>query len=701
MRLLTSTVYRAFPELDSYDVPHCERFLARARGGGGSKAACALAMLVAAFSTFGVLLVGILKVSIKFWPHPSVGGPGDVGMVLAIVVASVSGPLMALFVRDRVLHSRIRYILRIQGVCGGCGYSLIGLSLDVHNNVRCPECDQANEVDPAMAELVVQGEIRTVAAVHDQTPKRKPFFSARSMRTALRWAGGASVTIVILALLALGINEVRVRIVVAQALAIPSATPAMNNYVATLGTGGTSLNIKGVRPAQGVFWEQLYAIDKTFGRIAKEVTAAEVYGLRASLKDGVETALDPADISPDGTGWIIQFQILPQDVSKIHEATQAGHFKQLDAVMAIERKERTQENGYRENPSYLFSSVDNVSSSMSAIIERARLTVVEQRAPEFLDALRTGFAIAHLFQSFPTVMSYWWGAQYELWIHDVVGAALSSPMRNEILDDLAALYAQEVPNFPMSHPWRGIALGAAKNAVPWFSDPALVRFGSISATGGIVRNVADQGVVKTWQMYTNSSQRLGSLDENISAFEVALAEYEAAAALPVSSRIVPAGLGMSEFLPLRYHAVMMSHTLTQLDKRREQRAGIAAWIAVERYRARTGKLPASLADLVGHELTTLPTDPISGKPFGYKTTSRGGYLVYGLGSNGIDDGGQCTASMKTPQLVARWNAESWNANTIGTTLDDAINITKLIKVMDVTPSPPQTPKPGFGDTPLQ
>lgn len=63
----------------------------------------------------------------------------------------------------------------------------------------------------------------------------------------------------------------------------------------------------------------------------------------------------------------------------------------------------------------------------------------------------------------------------------------------------------------------------------------------------------------------------------------------------------------------------------------------AAALAV--YRARHGEYPDELAALVPDVLPELPLDLYSEKPFIYERKSDGGYLLYSVFENGVDDGG--------------------------------------------------------------
>ena len=65
----------------------------------------------------------------------------------------------------------------------------------------------------------------------------------------------------------------------------------------------------------------------------------------------------------------------------------------------------------------------------------------------------------------------------------------------------------------------------------------------------------------------------------------------------------------------------------------------AAAVAVVRYRLSHGKYPARLEDCVPEFLAAVPTDPCDGQPIRMKAL-EGGMILYSVGSDGKDDGGQ-------------------------------------------------------------
>lgn len=72
------------------------------------------------------------------------------------------------------------------------------------------------------------------------------------------------------------------------------------------------------------------------------------------------------------------------------------------------------------------------------------------------------------------------------------------------------------------------------------------------------------------------------------------------------------------------------------------RRQVIAAIALKRYQLKHGSYPPDLASLVPEFIATVPLDPIDGKPLRYRPNGDGTYLLYSIGLNGKDDGGDAT-----------------------------------------------------------
>jgi hypothetical protein len=76
-----------------------------------------------------------------------------------------------------------------------------------------------------------------------------------------------------------------------------------------------------------------------------------------------------------------------------------------------------------------------------------------------------------------------------------------------------------------------------------------------------------------------------------------------------------------------------------------------AAIAVNRCQLRHGKLPSSLEALVPEFLAAVPYDYMSAKPLCYRLKNDGSYVLYSVGLDGKDDGGDPTPTPGgTPSL---------------------------------------------------
>ena len=89
---------------------------------------------------------------------------------------------------------------------------------------------------------------------------------------------------------------------------------------------------------------------------------------------------------------------------------------------------------------------------------------------------------------------------------------------------------------------------------------------------------------------------------------------------------------------------------TATRRETERRMTVVA-IALKRYELRQGRWPSSLPTLVSEFLNAVPIDQMSGKPLVYRLNADGTFVLYSVGEDGKDDGGDPRpATPITPEL---------------------------------------------------
>jgi hypothetical protein len=78
--------------------------------------------------------------------------------------------------------------------------------------------------------------------------------------------------------------------------------------------------------------------------------------------------------------------------------------------------------------------------------------------------------------------------------------------------------------------------------------------------------------------------------------------------------------------------------------------------ALERYRLAHGEYPETLNALVPQFIEKLPHDIIGGQPLHYRRTDNGQFLLYSVGWNEMDDGGQVVSK---PDGSEDWGKGDW------------------------------------------
>jgi hypothetical protein len=84
-------------------------------------------------------------------------------------------------------------------------------------------------------------------------------------------------------------------------------------------------------------------------------------------------------------------------------------------------------------------------------------------------------------------------------------------------------------------------------------------------------------------------------------------------------------------------------------------------VALKRYGLRHGKIPPDLASLVPGFLAAVPRDLIDGKPLRYRSNADGSFVLYSVGEDGLDDGGNPYPEIapRSEQGYSAWSGRDW------------------------------------------
>lgn len=83
-----------------------------------------------------------------------------------------------------------------------------------------------------------------------------------------------------------------------------------------------------------------------------------------------------------------------------------------------------------------------------------------------------------------------------------------------------------------------------------------------------------------------------------------------------------------------YHKAMDKAVIAET-----QRRVVVTAVALERYKRRSGNLPAELTALVPKFLSVVPIDPMDGEPLRYRHSGTNSFLLYSIGLDGVDGDG--------------------------------------------------------------
>lgn len=139
------------------------------------------------------------------------------------------------------------------------------------------------------------------------------------------------------------------------------------------------------------------------------------------------------------------------------------------------------------------------------------------------------------------------------------------------------------------------------------------------------------------------------LDGLYKSFDTALSEPMAGIRYALSAIAIPNGKRAAS-------SAVRNETLRRL-------AVVA--IALKRYQMQNHSQPPTLEALVPNFISALPSDPMSGKALCYRVDSSTGFVLYSVGEDGVDDGGQATAvTPASGSEIWYWKDWVWPTTTV-------------------------------------
>ena len=106
----------------------------------------------------------------------------------------------------------------------------------------------------------------------------------------------------------------------------------------------------------------------------------------------------------------------------------------------------------------------------------------------------------------------------------------------------------------------------------------------------------------------------------------------------------------------------MGSVVNKTIKIEAARRVVVAAIALKRFQVKHGKWPQTLGELTPEFFAAVPVDPFDGKPLRYHPNADGTFLLYCVGEDGVDDGGDPNLPVGISSTLLHWqntHARDW------------------------------------------
>ncbi|HZW10710.1 MAG TPA: hypothetical protein VFF69_12470 [Phycisphaerales bacterium] len=642
MRLPYSRIYRAFPELDRYTDVQCARFVDAACRSGWRRhahrvllAALFLGAAVVCLLVFARLLAPAEGWLRRVWR----AAPEVVAWIPAAFGALLAPALATLLARDFLLIRRIRYVLRFRGVCPLCRYSLVGLPIPPGNVLTCPECGHESDVDPSLSELTRNeiGECRLTPGV---VAEPSQFWTARRRRLARQAAMAAAVLFLVVLPLCWGGYEL---FLARQAAAARKDRPRVSGLMAYVEANQPP----GVSAADANAWDAFFHA--------------------SARRAAIDAAIRPPEAEYSADGRLIQpdFDLLdgewrrmadPDDVAYLGacEAAAARYLAAYEEAGLFDDLREVASRRRAVRPLDLAPGAPVIEAVLPELGESrqfARMAVARMRRARaagdiatFVEAFETALALARINDQQPFQIQALVGAAIEGLALAEARACLAAAPSLETLDAIEGALARQRLGLPAEYHIEGERLSVL-DAIGWFfEEPSRVRFGQYSASR-----------VQFLFGIASIEGPLGTYTANRSAIDAHFTALRASArTAPRERGASPAVVPIPDLALPRTLLSWPAAGAAVRDKRELDLRAMSILIALERHRIARGAYPASLGELTPPLPPEVIEDPWSGSPLIYKLRqpeiagAERHFLLYSVGADGVDNGGQAH-----PEAAAR------------------------------------------------
>lgn len=642
MRIPSTKVYRAFPELDRFSDEQCRRFAAAAKGSIWRRMRHLAMELLVAGCALG-LVAGAAYGIDRWWPAALalrllLGVRAELARDGLVLVCGLGGPTLAfLLVRDWLVRRSIRRVVNTRGSCGVCGYGLTSLMVTETNTVRCPECGHEITADESFGEIAVDAAgIRRYLPSPDLVGTWR-WLTPRRRRWMWRALIGGPIAAVVLLGGFWGAYEI---FLWRQARLASSQRPT----AASIEARAIAFSVGSSNDPNA--WDSFARADAVL-QTSDLVWRNANGGAPKSLPDFSMVAYPfygpahpDAKVNQDDVALALR-------MLEVYRAD--GVFRILDEMAPIPRKTRriSWPGGAQPLMPAFAPELGRARSIARINNARMKLAAIAGDLGEFRSALTADVTIRGMLRSSPVLIDHMVADAIQALDFVTVREILARQPGGAWADAIAEIEATQIPGLPIAE-LIACERDSLLNVIGWiFQTPANVRFGVLS------RPIRSLGIVSG--RLEPFKHRVGSFRENrdwlnqTSASIIAALASEPYQRAPLATA-PPPGVLLQNMLSAEMF-------LRSQDARLLHERSLQYLCALERYRDARGEYPLTLADLVPEYLPELPADPWSGRPFGYRRLERGTlevprFLLYSIGGDFSDDNGKGCGEVGQWRLLA-------------------------------------------------